>query len=285
MQKCTWTFFDPKVFWMAEKSLIERNVTCPSWSGRVPSLWGGGGMSALTEPSCVCKFPINSYIPIYYIHDLDSLEYIPPPNPPGFEISQFLGEIKWSWSPNSTDLCFWYLFVDQTRRQTRSCKPNSRTCCLLTHGPMPTFLVPRQAKQEYNVALKQNRVASVLVSKERIYHLHNVQYMWCNKYHLTSKLNDWRHHLTRRVTGMNEWLHAATWTKMVEAKAEGKARMALQLQIKPIPIQRVVCEFRGASGVMMARYLSRVIASKVNTEAFTWQNIVLNWVKRWFLGW
>ena len=56
---------------------------------------------------------------------------------------------------------------------------------------------------------------------------------------------------------------------MVEAKAEGKARMALQLQINPIPIQRVVCEFRGASGVMMARCLSRVIANKVNTEAFT----------------
>ena len=61
----------------------------------------------------------------------------------------------------------------------------------------------------------------------------------------------------------------ATWTKIVEAKAEGKARMALQLQIKPMPIQRVVCEFLGASGLMMARYLSSVIASKVNTEAFT----------------
>ena len=56
---------------------------------------------------------------------------------------------------------------------------------------------------------------------------------------------------------------------MVAAKADGKAKIAAQLQMRPIPIQRVVCEFRGASGVMIARYLSRVIASNVNTEAFT----------------
>ena len=56
---------------------------------------------------------------------------------------------------------------------------------------------------------------------------------------------------------------------MVDANADGKASMALQLQIKPMPIQRVVCEFRGARGVMIALYRSRVIASNVNTEAFT----------------
>ena len=86
---------------------------------------------------------------------------------------------------------------------------------------------------------------------------------------------------------------------MVAAKAEGKAKIAAQLQMRPMPIQRVVCEFLltdcydgdgddddgndadddveeeevcenlGASGVMIALYLSRVIASRVNTEAFT----------------
>ena len=85
---------------------------------------------------------------------------------------------------------------------------------------------------------------------------------------------------------------------MVAAKAEGKAKIAAQLQMRPMPIQRVVCEFLltdcydgdgddddgndadddveeevcenlGASGVMIALYLSRVIASRVNTEALT----------------
>ena len=85
---------------------------------------------------------------------------------------------------------------------------------------------------------------------------------------------------------------------MVAAKAEGKAKIAAQLQMRPMPIQRVVweflvtdcydgdgddddgndadddikeevCENLGASGVMIALYLSRVIASRVNTEAFT----------------
>ena len=85
---------------------------------------------------------------------------------------------------------------------------------------------------------------------------------------------------------------------MVAAKADGKAKIAAQLQMRPMPIQRVVCEFLltdcydgdgddddgndadddikeevcenlGASGVMIALYLSRVIASRVNTEAFT----------------
>ena len=95
---------------------------------------------------------------------------------------------------------------------------------------------------------------------------------------------------------------------MVAAKAEGKAKIAAQLQMRPMPIQRVVCEFLltdccdgdgddddgndgddddvndadddveeeeevcenlGANGVMIALYLSRVIASRVNTEAFT----------------
>ena len=87
---------------------------------------------------------------------------------------------------------------------------------------------------------------------------------------------------------------------MVAAKAEGKAKIAAQLQMRPMPIQRGVCEFLltdcydgdgdddggndadddvkeeeevcenlGASGVMIALYLSRVIASRVNTEALT----------------
>ena len=91
---------------------------------------------------------------------------------------------------------------------------------------------------------------------------------------------------------------------MVAAKADGKAKIAAQLQMRPMPIQRVVCEFLltdfydgdgdgddgddddgndadddveeeevcenlGASGVMIALYLSRVIASRVNTEALT----------------
>ena len=88
---------------------------------------------------------------------------------------------------------------------------------------------------------------------------------------------------------------------MVAAKADGKAKIAAQLQMRPMPIQRVVCEFLltdfydgdgdgddgndadddveeeevcenlGASGVMIALYLSRVIASRVNTEALTWE--------------
>ena len=86
---------------------------------------------------------------------------------------------------------------------------------------------------------------------------------------------------------------------MVAAKADGKAKIAAQLQMRPMPIQRVVCEFLltdcyngdgddddgndadddgeeeevcenlGASGVMIALYLSRVMASRVNTEALT----------------
>ena len=30
---------------------------------------------------------------------------------------------------------------------------------------------------------------------------------------------------------------------MVAAKADGKAKIAAQLQMRPMPIQRVVCEF------------------------------------------
>ena len=86
---------------------------------------------------------------------------------------------------------------------------------------------------------------------------------------------------------------------MVAAKAEGRAKIAAELQMRPMPIQRMVgeflltdcydgngddddsnyadddvekeevCENLGASGVMIALYLSRVIASRVNTEALT----------------
>ena len=81
------------------------------------------------------------------------------PPPPDFEISQFLGEIKSSWSPNSTDLCFWYLSVDQTR----SCKPNSRTCVLVVFLPMvpcrPSLYPVRPNK---NTMLPWSRIASPL---------------------------------------------------------------------------------------------------------------------------
>ena len=40
--------------------------------------------------------------------------------------------------------------------------------------------------------------------------------------------------------------------------------------------QRVLCDFRGANGVIIALCLSKVIARSVNTDMLTWQKIILD---------
>ena len=55
----------------------------------------------------------------------------------------------------------------------------------------------------------------------------------------------------------------------VEKMAAGRASRLLRLQMRPMATQRVRCEFLGDRGVMIALYRSRVIASRVKTEAVT----------------
>ena len=55
----------------------------------------------------------------------------------------------------------------------------------------------------------------------------------------------------------------------VENLAAGRASRLLRVQMRPMATQRVRWDFLGDRGVMMALYRSRVMASRVKTEAVT----------------